>query len=132
MLYENYKNKVQRLSGFLSIVVKYLVLILAITGTLLAIAVTLLATTGLPATVDCASEVIYGDGYDFQAKAFLSDAYLQYKAADAEIWSEEKPYLPGSYMVRAVGKSAFGKDRFGKSTAFEIVPRPLKVSTQEA
>ena len=131
MLYENYRNKVLRLSAFLSKVVKHMALIITICSVVLAAVITLLLTIGLPGKVECTAEVIYGDSYDCLAKAFLSDVRLEYAPADADEWSEEKPYLPGSYQVRAVGSSAFGKDRYGKSSAFAIVPFPLQVRIGE-
>lgn len=127
MQYENYRNKVLRLSALLAKALKHLVLICAIGGTILVSTVTLLATTGLPGKVTCPPEVIYGDAYDCQAKAFLSDVYLQYRPAESEQWTEDQPYLPGNYQVRAVGASVFGKDRFGKPSTFTIRPCPLKV-----
>ena len=127
MQYENYRNKVLRLSALLSKALKHLALICAIGGTILVSSVTLLATAGLPGKVTCPPEVIYGDAYDCQAKAFLSDVYLQYRPAESEQWTEDQPYLPGDYQVRAVGTSVFGKDRFGKPATFTIHPCPLKV-----
>ena len=131
MRYENYRNKVLRVSEFLAKVVKHLALILAITGSIAAVVTLLLATIGLPGGVACEKEVFYGDAYGWEAKAFLSDARVEYAPQDADGWTTEQPYLPGTYRVRAVGTSAFGEDRYGKESTFEILPCPLQVGIAE-
>ena len=122
MRYDNYRNKVLRLSDFLTKVVKHRVLIGAICASVLAVIIALMVTIGLPGQVDCSPEFIYGDAYGCHAKAFLSKVHFAYSPAGSDQWSTEQPYLPGSYPVRAVGRSIFGKERPGKPTTFRILP----------
>lgn len=132
MRYDNYRNKVLRLSDFLTKVVKHRVLIGAICASVLAVIIALMVTIGLPGQVDCSPEFIYGDAYGCQAKAFLSKVHFAYSPAGSDQWSTEQPYLPGSYQVRAVGRSIFGKERPGKPTTFRILPLPLQVRIEQS
>ncbi|MBQ8407372.1 MAG: transglutaminase domain-containing protein [Clostridia bacterium] len=131
MLYDNYLKKIQRIASIMAKIVKHLVLILSITGAVVAVSTTLLATKGLTSRVECPSQVTYGDSYDCTASAFLSEVRYQYKSADGEEWSDSKPTLPGDYLVRAVGESSFGNDRYGKESAFTILKKPLAVRIAE-
>jgi uncharacterized protein YnzC (UPF0291/DUF896 family) len=132
MQYDNYRNKVLRVSEFLTKVVKHRVLIGSIAGTVLTILIALMVTIGLPGRVECGTEFTYGDAYDCQAKAFLSKVHFAYAQEGSDQWSTDQPYLPGNYQVRAVGRSVFGKDRPGKPTSFRILPYPLAVHIQES
>ena len=131
MRYENYRNRVLRLSALLSKVVKHLALILTICGIILAVVVTLLATIGLPGKVDCPAQIIYGSPYGYDGRAFLSDVRFEFKAKNSDVWDDVAPYLPGDYQIRAVGQSVFDKDRYGKPTDFSILPAPLKLWVTE-
>lgn len=131
MRYDNYRNKVLRLSDFLTKVVKHRVLISCIAGTIFTILIALWVTIGLPGRVTADAEIIYGDAYSCQAKAFLSTVRYVYSPEGSEQWSTDQPYLPGTYQVRAVGRSVFGKDRPGKPTTFRILPLPLTIQVRE-
>ena len=131
MLYENYHNKISRLSLTLAKVVKYLALIITVSVIVATATVTLLATKGLPGDVDCTTEVTYGDPLQYDAQAFLSDVRYEFKYADSDVWIDTAPHLPGTYQIRAVGLSSFGNDRYGQPTTFVIRPRPIRVWTAE-
>ncbi|MBO5701003.1 MAG: transglutaminase domain-containing protein [Clostridia bacterium] len=131
MLYEVYQKRIQKIAAFLSALLKLMPLIISIVSAIVLATVALLACKGLPGSVSCASEVIYGDEYTCEAKAFLSDVRIEFCAKDSEEWTEEKPQMPGNYLTRAVGISVFDKDRFGEATEFSILPFPVDVKVKD-
>lgn len=131
MLYENYQNKIKKVAAVLSKIVKHLVLIIGVLSAVVVISVTLLATKGLTGAVKCESTLIYGEAFDCEAKAFLSDVRYEYAPRNSEEWSAERPVFPGEYKVRGVGISSTGKDRYGKPTNFTILPLAIKIRINE-
>lgn len=131
MLYENYQNKILRLSKFLAKVVKYMVLIIAVTVLCVSAVTALLAAKGLPSAVRCPSEVHYGESIDYRASAFLSQVRYEFRKADGGAWSKDVPTLPGTYEIRAIGRSSFGNDRYSEPATFTIVPRSIRIQVSE-
>ena len=132
MLYEVYQKRIQKIAAFLSALLKLMPLIISIVSVIIVGVITLLACTGLPGKVRCETEIIYGDSYSCEAKAFLSDVRIEFCEEGSDEWTDEKPHMPGNYLTRAVGISVFDKDRFGKAVEFSILPRPVDVKVKDS
>jgi len=129
MIYDNYQNKIKRLSVYLSKIVKLLPLIIAVFAAIVVISVTLTATKGLMmGKFTCESEAVYGNMPDPKAKAFISKISYEYRSADGGEWTEEMPRVPGEYKIRAVSKTAFGKNRYSEEKSFTLLPKKINVS----
>ena len=76
----------------------------------------------------------YGETVSWDARAILGEVRYEYREAGSDEWREGVPRLAGRYEVRAASVNAFGKDRFGKVCALEILPRELtlRVTDTEA
>ena len=127
MLYENYQKRIKRLAGFLSILIKLIPWIISLISAAILIALVMVLCTGLPGKIHGPTEIFYGDAYQFEAKAFRSQALIEYSTQGTTEWSSQKPTLPGEYLTRAVGTSAFGKAVYGRSLEFTISPRKIDV-----
>lgn len=132
MLYEVYQKRIQKIAAFLSKLIKFLPLIISVLSAIILTVIVLAACKGLPSHVTCVPEVIYGDSYTCEAKAFRSDVRIEFSCEGSDIWTEEKPLLPGKYLIRAVGLSVFNKDRYGKVAELSILPRPVEVKVQNS
>lgn len=131
MLYDNYQKRIQKLAAVLSRIIKLLPLIITVFSLIIIATVTWLACIGMASEVTFASEIEYGEKYEFSAEAFMSDVRIEYSREGSDEWSDTKPYLPGNYSVRAVGKTIFDKDRYGKVGNFVIIPRSVDVRVKE-
>lgn len=132
MLYEVYQKRIQKIAAFLSALIKLMPLIISIFSVIIISITALLVCIGLPGEVSCAAEIIYGESYTCEATAFLSDVRIEFCAEGEDDWTDEKPHMPGNYLTRAVGISAFDKDRFGKAVEFSILPRPVEVKVKDS
>ena len=132
MLYEVYQKRIQKIAAFLSKLLKLVPLIITVISVILLAIVAIAACKGMPSRVNCLSEVAYGDKYTCDAKAFLSEVRIEFCREGSDEWTEEKPFLPGSYLTRAVGTSVFEKDRYGKAVEFAIIPRPVDVRVRDS
>ena len=132
MKYDSYRKKVKTFAGFMRFVVKHIIAISIATGTVLAVAATLLSTKGIVVTKEeCPAEIVFGEELGYQAGAFLSSASYEYAIVGSDEWSTEMPDMPGDYMVRAVADASFGGTRHGTPQSFSIKPRTVKVQAAE-
>ena len=127
MQYENYEKKVARIEKALKFVFRHLGLFLLGFGIVLAGIATLLGTKGIiTENSSCPESIIYGEGLDYEAKAFISDVQYEYSPKGKDKWSTEFPKDPGEYEVRAAAKALFGY-RYGEEQTFTVLPRETNV-----
>ena len=139
MQYDNYERKIKKITRVLRLLFKHKVkialgILAVIVGTALTTAMVsaFLAVQGTILSEDTAfeDEIVYGDGLDYSAKAFLCKVGYEYAAIGSDEWSEEFPLDPGDYMVRAVADAFVGK-RYSESHSFTVVPRQITVSIED-
>ncbi len=129
MLYDNYQKKMNRLADNLAKLLRMLPLLIAAFLLVLASVVALLASKGAVSKFYCKEQITYGNSLDCSAKAFLSGVRYEYCAAGNGEWQEGLPEMPGTYSVRAVGKTVFGNDRYSEPETVTILPRRITVRT---
>ena len=132
MRYDNYEKKIQIIAQKLRVVVKLLPLIISALAVVIAGVVTLLAMKGNVGDIECAQSYVYGDTVSPSSDAFLSKVRFEYRTASGALWSEETPVMPGSYYVRAVGRTTFGNDRYSDEAAFTITKKAIEVKVRES
>ncbi|MCI8458885.1 MAG: hypothetical protein HFE46_04400 [Clostridia bacterium] len=130
MLYDAYKNKIQKVAAVRHWLWKFKVPLIIALSVFVASLTTFLCVRGkITQNVSLAQqEIFYGDEYRLnKAKALLSNVkYYEYSEAGSDSWTKKKPTAAGSYYVRAVTSGGFGKKR-GESVAFTILPRPAEM-----
>jgi len=131
MLYDIYQKRIQKIAGVMSKIVRMLPLIIPVLSVIVITLVTLMATKGIVGELECVSEITYGESFECDASAFMSSVRYEYSPYGEDDWSEDFPKLPGKYEVRAVGKTTFGGNRYGKSKTFTILPKEITVSVLE-
>ncbi len=127
MLYEAYQNKMKRVAATLRRVLRFVPLIIAIAAVLLLAVAALLIAKGSIMSFEGSSSFTYGQSFDFDSSAFLSQAYYEYDDGSGN-WTDDAPKLPGSYRVRAVAKTTFGGEKRSAPKSFTIVKRPVELS----
>ncbi len=122
MLYESYKNKIERLAKIRDFIIKYRAIFITILAIILAGVIALLSYIGsFTSPLSCSNNVVYGNSVQCTQEAFLSNVTYEYKVNDT--WQTEKPIYPGEYLVRGVSKNGFGIKRYSEETAFTIIPK---------
>ena len=127
MLYENYQKKIKKIAWVISVFVKILPIILISIAAISVITITLVAAKGSVGSVNCPDEIIYGEKIECSAFGLLSEVDFEYSVDGGTVWSPDAPHEVGNYLVRAVGKTSFGGNRYSVTKSFAIVPKDLSV-----
>lgn len=127
MLYETYQRKIDRVADILAKLVRLIPLFIAVFAVILATVIGLLAVKGTVSEFSCNVQVNYGSSLNCSANSFLSDVRYQYRDVSDEEWLEGLPNFPGTYAVRAVGTTVFGKDRYSNEKTVVIAPKQITV-----
>ncbi len=132
MIYDNFKQKLNKIKKVLSEIHRFRIPILSALAVIVAVTATLLGTNGIIyAEGTCMSVVTYGEKVSYQATAFMSSVSYEYYDPATELWTEDFPLYPGKYRVRTVAEGSFGSLRYGKEQDFEIVAKTVDVSVSE-
>lgn len=128
MIYEAYEARMRKIAAVLDKIRKYRVLIISVICAILALIAAFLGVKGMIIEAPTISEsgYIYGDAIDFGGKALFGSISYEYKTADGD-WSEQQPYMPGDYLVRAVSERSFGIVDYGDELSWTIRPRELTI-----
>ena len=80
MQYDNYESKIHKIEKFFKFVFRHLPKIIVSFAIIIATTVTLLATRGIitAEAEEYPAEIVYGDGFEYSAKAFLSKTEYEY------------------------------------------------------
>ena len=73
-------------------------------------------------------EYTYGEPLTYSSSSFLSSARYQFRQESSQEWSEEVPYLPGNYVMRAYSPNNYGGSYYGKEQPFHIKAREATLS----
>ena len=131
MLYETYQKKINRVASILAKILRWLPVIIAGLALVIATIIGLLAAKGTVSKFYCNSQVTYGSSLGCSAKSFLSSVRYEYRALSESEWMEGLPELPGTYSVRAVGKTVFGEDRYSREDTVTILPKTITVGLEK-
>ena len=130
MTYEAYESRMLKIAKVLDKIRKYRVLIISVLAAVLVAISTLVGIKGMIIEDAAApsSPFVYGDSFEFSAKALFGEASFEYTLKGEDDWSSEPPILPGVYSVRAVSRRAFGIKSYGKIFSLEILPLEIVVN----
>ncbi|MDE6869004.1 MAG: hypothetical protein K2J83_07695 [Clostridia bacterium] len=132
MQYADYRKKMIKLAGVLSVLKRFRVLIISACVIVVALITTLLCVRGIVYEVSaCPQTIVYGEALGFRAKAVMGSVVYEYAEADGEEWSQVEPVRAGSYKVRPCSKSVTGQPRYGKVNAFTILPKSIEVRAED-
>ena len=129
MQYDLYREKMKRVAGVLGRLYARRAVILIALVAMIAISAVLVMTRGLLVLEpDCPSETTYGDRFPFRPVFVLSRTHYEYCPVGSNAWTEGKPTYPGSYNVRAWGKTSFGDRTYTDTYEITILPRALTLT----
>lgn len=131
MLYQEYKQKLTKILDIFEIVWRFRFLILIAFICLIALICTLVGITGNIYAQSCTETVVYGSEIGFEAKAIFREVTVKYRVKGMQDWSQEIPTFVGEYEVCAVAQNAFGKEKYGQTFSFSIVPLETELSFLE-
>ena len=131
MLYETYQKKINRIANLLAKLLRMLPFIIAGFVAVLLTLTVVLSIKGTVTGFQCeVKELTYGSLPECSAKAFLSDVRYEFRKISDVEWNDGLPKLPGTYSVRAVGKTVFGNDRYSKEETIVILQKTLSVFSE--
>ena len=131
MLYQEYKNKMQKLVRILEVIRRFRVLIIFVVLSATLLLLGFLITKGMVFDTDLGEESFtYGEEIDFSAKSLFSRVGYEYKYEDSD-WTTQPPRNVGEFKVRAYGKNIFGKQRYGKEFSFTVTKKVVELEIKE-
>lgn len=127
MLYQDYKDKINRRFKIRGILRKYRVPIISAISLIIMLVASFIATKGMVFGDSLETNKIeYGNKPSFTASAVFSDVRYEFSPANEDKWTTTVPALMGNYKMRVVANGVFG-ERFSDEQAFSIVPRRISV-----
>ena len=127
MLYQEYKQKIEKRLAIWKWIRRFRVPIISAIAIVLALTLAFVFTKGMVRGAQISeSKIEYGKEPTFSASALFADVWYEYRQVGRDEWSEEIPTQMGEYRVRAVSQGIFGK-RYGEEIAFTIVQRAIEV-----
>ena len=133
MQYDSYRDKVKKVSAFLSRMYAHMTLIILSLVAIALVVAAIVVTKGLMLTQSvCPETVTYGDTLDYSARFLFSRSLYEYREEGSSRWSSEVPVTPGTYAVRASGKTSFGSRNYTEPHTFTIVPREITVTVADS
>lgn len=128
MRYEQYYQRIFKLKKARDFLIRFRVLILSITGFVLALTSTLVSVKGIvQEEVFFANTITYGERYTPTASAVFGEAEFEYAVAGSSTWVAEQPVLVGNYQVRSKAENNFDGYYYGQTHFFSIVPKPIEI-----
>ncbi len=129
MQYDAYREKVKRVAGLLGkLYARRFIILIALVAVILTASVMVMTRGLLVLESDCPAEVTYGDRFPFRAGFVLSKTHYEHKAEGSNSWIEGKPVFPGTYSVRAYGKTSFGGKTYTETHTVTVLPRELTLT----
>ena len=129
MQYDAYREKMKRVAGILGkIYARRFIILVALVAVILTASVMVMTRGLLVMESDCPAETTYGDKFPFRAGFVLSKTHYEHKDAGGDGWVEGKPVFPGTYSVRAWGKTSFGERNYTDTYEITVLPRDLTLT----
>ena len=129
MLYQDYKNKINKRVKIRRLLRRYRVPIISAISLIIILIVSFMTTKGM--VFDDSLENVkieYGNKPSFTASAVFSDVRYEFSRASENNWTATIPVLMGDYKMRIVSNGVFG-ERYSSEQFFSIVPRKISVVT---
>ena len=131
MLYQDYKEKINRRVKIRRTLRKYRVAIICAISLIALLMLSFMVTKGMVFGNTLENgKIEYGDKPAFEASAIFSDVRYQFATAQGEEWTNTVPVLLGEYKMRVVSNGVFG-ERYSDEQYFSIVPRKISVVAKE-
>ncbi len=131
MLYQSYREKLERGVRVLDKLWRLKYVILAALAALIALIIVLCAISGNIYGESCPSSVEYGTPLDLRAKAIFGSVTAEHREQGTQTWQPGAPRRVGEYEVRAVSHSAVG-EKYGTVFSCSVVPHALAPSLPES
>lgn len=129
MQYDLYRAKMKRVAGVLGKLYARRFIILIALVALTAISAVMVVTKGLLVLESsCPEEMTYGDRFGFRPLFVLSGTHYEYAPAGTDAWREGKPIFPGTYSIRAYGKTSFGGRTYTETHTLKVLHRELTLT----
>ena len=129
MQYDAYREKVKRVAGLLGkLYARRFMILIALVALILTASVMVMTKGLLVLESDCPAEMTYGEKFPFRASFVLSGTHYEYSPAGSNSWLAGKPVFPGTYSVRAYGKTSFGGRTYTETHTLEVHPRDLTLT----
>lgn len=127
MLYQDYKEKINRRVKIRKTLRKYRVAIISVISLIAVLIASYMVTKGMifGDTLEN-SKIEYGNEPALGASAVFSDVRYEFAPLHGEEWTDTVPVLMGEYKMRVISNGVFG-ERYGDEQYFSIVPRRISV-----
>lgn len=127
MLYQDYKDKINRRVKIRRILRRYRVPIISAISTIIILIAAFMVTKGMVFGDSLENNKIeYGNKPAFTASAVFSDVRYEFSKAQDDTWTTTVPVLLGEYKMRVVANGVFG-ERYSDEQSFSIVKRKISV-----
>ena len=127
MLYQDYKEKINKRVKIRKVLRKYRVAIISAISLIVMLTGAFMVTKGMivgDTLENCKIE--YGNEPVFEASAIFSDVRYEFATLEGTEWSSDAPFHLGEYKMRVISNGVFG-ERYGDEQYFSIVPRKISV-----
>ena len=131
MLYQSYKEKLNKRRLMFDRIWKFRLLILA--GLLIALAAVgaMLGIKGIVSDFTISESFTYGNPLNPSANCIFGKAGFEYREVGESEWTDEAPVLAGEYECRPTGRTIVGSNRTGDIKTFTIEPIDTTVTVVE-
>ena len=105
MLYDKYKNKIQKVAKVTNFIYLFRFVFLSIFVLIVLFSITFISSKGrLKKGIEMPTSISYGEDYEFKVKTFFGGGLerFEYRSESSSEWTTEKPTKAGTYYVRAV------------------------------
>ena len=129
--YDKYEKKLLKLRKVRDFFYRFRIFFITFITLAVLTSASLIGITGVVTSTNASDNAyIYGEKYSFSGQAIFSDVIYEYKEADSEIWSSEKPYKVGQYNYRYYSYGAFNV-KYSDVKTFSIIPRRVDIKILE-
>ena len=130
MMYDEYVEKIKKLSNIKNKIYKFRFLILGVLAVIIATVTTLLSIKGNTSELLLPENITYGEKYDASCSALMSSIIgYEHKLEGTDTWEQGLPDKPGDYVVRAVSQRSFGSG-YSEEKKISIAKRELKLELE--
>ncbi len=127
MLYNEYKEKLNRRKRIFERVWRFRLLILLGFLLILAAAGALMGVKGIVYGEKVPQSVVYGDEFSATVKAVLAKGGFEFREEGGE-WTEQRPLYAGEYECRGFAKTIAGTKRYTAAHAFTVLPLESEIN----
>ena len=130
--YEQYEQRAQRLAAKIHWIRRHFILLLIAAAVVFGLLFWFLSSIGTITKPLQFDDFIYGEQVEPSCHAFLCRPKYEYREENSDLWSEEMPFFPGTYQIRAYTKGFLGKIRYCDVLTFTISKRSVLLSIPDS